>query len=97
MADLVRVRPILQMMPCRVRQPETVTPITESGVEAGEGAIGVGVHELPDGSRLLFLSLHTPDGVVLMANLGEDEFEMFGELMNSNVQLLASDEMPRAH
>ncbi len=95
MADLVRVRPMLELMPCRVRRPEKVFPAPDNAVEKGEGAIGLGVQELPDGSRMLFISMHTPDGDVLMANLGEDEFDTFGTLLNMKVADLASDELPR--
>ena len=85
------IRPLLMLMPCPIMKPVRVVAESPHDIEHGEGAIGVGTVQMPDGSAVLALSMHTPEGDVLIGRLDEDTFEQLGLLINMQVQELRSD------
>ncbi|CAM8631539.1 hypothetical protein [Sphingobium cupriresistens] len=72
MPSSIMVQPELGLINCPVIRPARITPVSDEDVERGEGAIGVGHADLPDGDTQLFLSLHRPGGEVLMASMTPD-------------------------
>jgi len=72
MPSSIMVRPELGLIDCPVVRPARITPISDHDVEHGEGAIGVGYADLPNGDTQLLMSLHGPGGEVLVASMTAD-------------------------
>lgn len=85
MAKSDTIRPLLALMPCPIMKPLRVVAESPLDIENDQGAMGVGLADMPDGSAILVLSMHAPDGETLIGRLDEDTFEKLGLLINSQV------------
>lgn len=90
MATTFKVRPVMALLNCPVMRPDRITPIHDEDVEQGIGAVGVGSAATPDGDPMLFLSLHQPDGAVLMAHLTPEEGARIARLLTGALHEMAT-------